>query len=358
MNPLLQIVALSAVSEKPGHNPRKNYGGEDFDELVASVRDRGVMSPPLLREAGPDSTAWHIVAGHRRIKAAREAGLVSVSCLCLPWEPGTDAQDLATSLAENLQRRDMSAIEKAQGFQRLIQAGMDQPQAAAAVGVSKSYVCRLLSLLSLPVSVQQSIEAKQIPADGAYQLVRLVQAGVSTERIEEIGRNAALTCLHTYEVQSAVSEEIAALGTVNRRNEVSVPLTSSGPPSPLPPGSGATWAIAKYGTVEAALSVLRTILDKDAAAANLHGTVRDPMAVVNIALEKRWRVVLVAISPISGVLVAAPAGPLPVGYKLIITLERTGGILSGYIAPGCNGPSLALAQDIKRGAGIGTEAGR
>ena len=178
----LQTLATAAL--QPGkYQPRTRMDPGSLEELAASIKAQGVMQPILVRPI--DDDRYEIIAGERRWRAARIAGLDDVPCLVREIP---DEAALAMSLIENIQREDLNPLEEASGIQRLIdEFAMTHQQAADAVGRSRPAASNLLRLLNLARPVQELLMAGDIdmgharallPLDGAnqIQLANLVAA--------------------------------------------------------------------------------------------------------------------------------------------------------------------------------------
>lgn len=157
------------------YQPRTRMDEGALNELADSIRQQGIMQPILVRAIGIDQ--YEVIAGERRLRAARLAGLNEVPVLV---REVPDEQAAVLSLIENLQREDLNALEEAHGVQRLIdEFGMTHDQAAHAVGRSRSATTNLLRLLNLAGPVQTMLLAGDLdmgharallPLDGAAQL--------------------------------------------------------------------------------------------------------------------------------------------------------------------------------------------
>ncbi|THF60175.1 ParB/RepB/Spo0J family partition protein [Pseudothauera rhizosphaerae] len=175
-----ELQTLRAELLQPGkYQPRTRMDPGSLEELAASIKAQGVMQPILVRPlpAVDGSPRYEIIAGERRWRAARIAGLADVPCLVRDIP---DEAALAMSLIENIQREDLNPLEEAGGIQRLIdEFGMTHQQAADAVGRSRPAASNLLRLLNLAVPVQELLMAGDIdmgharallPLDGANQI--------------------------------------------------------------------------------------------------------------------------------------------------------------------------------------------
>lgn len=171
----LQISALRAGR----YQPRQAMDPESLQELADSIRAQGIMQPLLVRPIGVSGrpaggTDYEIIAGERRFRAAQIAGLKEVPVIVREVD---DQAALAMALIENLQREDLTALEEAQGIDRLIREfGLTHEQAAKAVGRSRSATTNLLRLLQLPVAVQAMLRDQSIDAGHARALLPLAPA--------------------------------------------------------------------------------------------------------------------------------------------------------------------------------------
>lgn len=142
---------ISLLSANP-FQPRREIGGPEFEELVASIRRHGVLQPIIVRPSGKE---YEIVAGERRWRAAREAGLVRIPAVVR--EIG-DKEMLEVALIENLRREDLNPIERGQAYRRLVQEfHLTQEQVADVVGGSRPAIANAIRLLDLPGEVQAAI---------------------------------------------------------------------------------------------------------------------------------------------------------------------------------------------------------
>ncbi|NLI22673.1 MAG: ParB/RepB/Spo0J family partition protein [Clostridiales bacterium] len=175
--------------------PRKDFNKDTLEQLADSIRQAGVLQPILVVENG---TRYRIVAGERRYRAARLAGLTTIPCIARSL---TEEQQLEAALIENLQREDLNPIEEAQAIRSLIQqCGYTQEETAKRLGKSRPAVANLLRLLTLPENVIQMVINGELSAGHARVL-----AGVSPEsRQLELAHQ---TVLHDYTVRRL--EEIA-----------------------------------------------------------------------------------------------------------------------------------------------------
>ncbi|HJQ63415.1 MAG TPA: ParB/RepB/Spo0J family partition protein, partial [Burkholderiales bacterium] len=155
---------------QPGkYQPRTRMDQEALGELAASIKTHGVMQPILVRQVADQR--YEIIAGERRWRAARIAGLGSVPVLV---RQVADRQALAVSLIENIQREDLNPLEEAAGIQRLLQEfGMTHAEAAEVLGRSRSAVTNLLRLLDLAPPVRELVAEGRLDMGHARALLAL-----------------------------------------------------------------------------------------------------------------------------------------------------------------------------------------
>ena len=176
-------------------NPRKAFGAADLDDLTASVRERGVVQPLIVRPVPGARDAYEIVAGERRWRAAQKAGLHDVPVLI---REASDKEALELAIIENVQRADLNALEEAQGYQQLIeQYRYTQNELADVIGKSRSHIANTLRLLNLPEGVQALVVDGRLTAGHARALLtlddplaaarRIVAEGMSVRDVESIG---------------------------------------------------------------------------------------------------------------------------------------------------------------------------
>ena len=169
----------------PGrYQPREFFDQESLDSLVASVREKGVIQPILVRPIYEGFANYEIVAGERRWRAAKEAGFEEIPAIVKDM---TDLEALETGLIENIQRHDLNPLEEAQGFKRLMEEfDYTQDDLAQALGKSRSYIANSVRLLSLDENIKESLKEGKITAGHARALVN---CSFSSELLEKIIRN-------------------------------------------------------------------------------------------------------------------------------------------------------------------------
>jgi ParB family transcriptional regulator, chromosome partitioning protein len=160
-------VPVSAIHKSPWQ-PRRHFDATALQDLVASIRERGVLQPLLVRAI---DQGYQLIAGERRFRAAQEAELADVPVLVLDV---SDKEAAEIALIENLQREDLNPIEEAEGYQSLADTfGMTQEQIAERVGKGRATIANAVRLLSLPDAVRQAVSEGQLSAGHAKVLLSL-----------------------------------------------------------------------------------------------------------------------------------------------------------------------------------------
>lgn len=163
----LRRIPIELLRPSP-HNPRRRFAPEQIEELVQSIRARGVLQPLIVRPRS-DGQSYEIVAGERRWRAAQRVPMHEVPALIREF---SDAEALEIALIENIQRADLNALEEAQGYAQLIEHfGYTQQQLADSISKSRSHIANSLRLLSLPDEVKAHIESGALTAGHARTLV-------------------------------------------------------------------------------------------------------------------------------------------------------------------------------------------
>jgi ParB family chromosome partitioning protein len=163
-------VELSEIAPNP-QQPRVRFDEESLGELAASITEVGVLQPIVVRPGEPEGT-YVLVAGERRLRAAAAAGLTSIPAVIRSAEG--DERYLTEALIENVQRKDLSALEEAAAYRNLLEDfGMTHEEVASRVGKSRSAVTNTLRLLQLPVPIQGMLEREELSAGHARALLSL-----------------------------------------------------------------------------------------------------------------------------------------------------------------------------------------
>lgn len=168
--PPVRELPLDAIEPNP-QQPRRSFGGDQADELTRSISQHGVLQPLLVRRAAADR--YQLVAGERRWRAARAAGLQQVPVVVLDTP---DSEMLTLALVENLQREDLNPIDQAAAFQYLLDAGLTQAELSRRVGKSRSAVANAVRLLQLPADLQAEVAAARLSEGHARAILAAPKA--------------------------------------------------------------------------------------------------------------------------------------------------------------------------------------
>ncbi len=147
--------------------PRGRFDEAALEELAASIREKGLLQPIVVR---PKGDGYELVAGERRFRAAQRAGLSEIPAIVRELD---DQAALEAALIENLQREDLSPVEEARGYARLAEMGLSHQEIAERVGKSRAAVTNALRLLQLPEEVLRALDEGQISAGHARALLML-----------------------------------------------------------------------------------------------------------------------------------------------------------------------------------------
>ena len=165
------------------YQPRKNFDEESLNDLVNSIKERGIIQPIVVRKSEDQISKFEIIAGERRWLAAQKAGLHEVPVVITE---ANDLKSLEFAIVENVQRHDLNALEEAQGYQRLInEFSYDQEKVSKFIGKSRSHIANCLRILSLPDDILKLIENKKLTAGHAKILVGLENAIFVANKIIE-----------------------------------------------------------------------------------------------------------------------------------------------------------------------------
>ena len=156
------------------YQPRKLFDQENLEELANSIKEHGIIQPIIVRRSNVDKSKYEIIAGERRWLAAQKAGFHEVPVVITEVD---DLKSLEFAIVENIQRYDLTAVEEAQGYQRLIDDfSYDHEKVAKFISKSRSHITNCLRLLTLPEEVLKLIEIKKISPGHAKILVGLDNA--------------------------------------------------------------------------------------------------------------------------------------------------------------------------------------
>jgi ParB family chromosome partitioning protein len=183
----------------PGRfQPRRKFDQEAIQSLVDSVKERGILQPLLVRQHPDDGAIFEIIAGERRWRAAQLAGLHQVPVVIREL---SDREALEIALIENIQRQDLTALEEAEGYKRLMdEFGHTQEVLAKALGKSRSHIANMLRLLTLPLQVKQMVQEGSLTAGHARALLsvedpvataqQVIERGLNVRQVEQLAREA------------------------------------------------------------------------------------------------------------------------------------------------------------------------
>jgi len=161
--------------------PRRNFDEENLNDLVNSIRERGIIQPIIVRKSEDQISKYEIIAGERRWLAAQKAGLHEVPAVITEAD---DLKSLEFAIVENVQRHDLNPLEEAQGYQRLInEFSYDQEKVSKFIGKSRSHITNCLRILSLPEDVLKLVENRKLSAGHAKVLVGLENANFVANKI-------------------------------------------------------------------------------------------------------------------------------------------------------------------------------
>ena len=177
--------------------PRSNFDEGKLLELTDSIKNHGVISPILVREMGLNK--YEIIAGERRLRASKKAGLTTIPCLI---DQKKDQDALESALIENLQREDLNAVEEARGYDRLKREfGLTQDEVASSTGKARSTIANSIRILSLPQKVLDFLSAGKIekghakllasmePKDAEIAAENIIKNKLTVKDLSESSRN-------------------------------------------------------------------------------------------------------------------------------------------------------------------------
>ena len=233
-----EVVTIKISQIEPNRNqPRRSFDEDALEELSQSIKEHGVLQPILVRPQ--IYGGYQIVAGERRYRASRMAGLTEIPAIIKEL---SDSETMQIALIENLQRRDLSDLEEAKGYQTLMdEYGFSQEDVARTVGKSRSAVANTLRLLGLPDDVKELLEQGKISAGHARALLavdqdkqikeaadKIIKDGLSVRQTEKLVKSMgsakpkkpAVQKLSPYaEVELALSDALGTKVTVTENKK-------------------------------------------------------------------------------------------------------------------------------------------
>jgi len=205
-------VAIEFLHPNP-RNPRRQFAATELDELAASIKERGIIQPIVVRPARGAPDTFEIIAGERRWRAAQRAGLHEVPIVAIE---ATDGEALELAIIENVQRTDLNPLEEAAGYQALAdEYKYTQEDIAKTVGKSRSHVANTLRLLKLPDTVKAYINAGKLTAGHARALISLPDPEVVAHEI--VARE-----LNVRDVEAFAQQHAAAAGKAKKKRDRAV----------------------------------------------------------------------------------------------------------------------------------------
>ena len=198
-----RVVFLPAKSIRPNPaQPRKVFSPEALDELADSIRRHGILQPLSVRRVG---TAYELIAGERRLRAARIAGISDVPCILMTMDSRESGM---IAMVENLQRQDLDFIEEAMGIRRLLtDFGMSQEQAARLLGKSQSAIANKLRILRHSNAVLDQLRATGLSERHARALLKLPGDEEKLPAIAQIARQGMNVAQTEKYIQSLLTEK-------------------------------------------------------------------------------------------------------------------------------------------------------
>ena len=202
-------VPVSAIRPN-SHQPRRNFSEASIKELAASIREVGILQPLVIRST---ETGFELIAGERRLRAAKEAGLDRIPVLIRQAE---ESESMEMALVENLQREDLNPLGTASAYQALMDGfGLTKDQLAHRLGKSRAAVTNTLRLTRLPKSIQEMVLAEKLSEGHARALLGLE----SEEHMLRVARRVQAEKLSVRKTEELVREELAEPRTAPEAEE-------------------------------------------------------------------------------------------------------------------------------------------
>ena len=190
-------ISLSEIRSNP-YQPRKTFDESTLQELANSIKEYGVIEPIIVKKS---IKGYELVAGERRCKAAKLAGLETVPAVIKDFN---DQEMMEIALLENIQREDLNAIDEAEAYAQIIQLGkLTQEEFATKFGKSRSYVTNMLGLLVLPESVKEMVRRKDLSMGHARALSKIEEK----TKMEELARKVVKEGLSVRALEQLITEQ-------------------------------------------------------------------------------------------------------------------------------------------------------
>lgn len=195
----VQIVPIELLEVNP-YQPRSNFDENALKDLTKSIKNKGILQPILVRKSPNKKNIWQIIAGERRWRAAQKAGLHEIPIMIKNIK---DSEIGIVALIENLQREDLSPIEEAESFKKLIDDfGLTQEKLSKSIGYSRTHITNTLRLLTLPKEIKMMLKDKQlnmgqvraiIGQDNILELAKtIVNKKLNVRQVESLARSKRL----------------------------------------------------------------------------------------------------------------------------------------------------------------------
>jgi ParB family chromosome partitioning protein len=228
---LLRVVPISHIRPN-SYQPRSHFDEESMGSLAASIREVGLLQPVLVRQLEDEEDSYELIAGERRWRAARRAGLQTIPVLV---QVADDVASLEQALVENLHRVDLNALEEAAAYQQLIdEFGLTHEQVATRMGKGRATVTNTLRLLQLPTGAQRALAERTISAGHARALLgtpdralqekmveQIVEEGLTVRAVEELVRQGGSELRVVPDAPETAAEPAAATGATSGTTEPS-----------------------------------------------------------------------------------------------------------------------------------------
>ena len=195
-NDILEI-PLGEIRSNP-YQPRKSFNEESLQEMAESIKELGIVQPIIVKKS---IKGYELVAGERRTKAARLAGLETIPAIIKDFN---DQEMMEIALVENIQREDLNPIDEANAYENIIRiSGMTQDEFAKKFGKSRSHVTNMLGLLTLPSNTKRLVQNKKLSMGHARALSKIED----NNKIDELATKAVVNSISVRDLEKIITEE-------------------------------------------------------------------------------------------------------------------------------------------------------
>lgn len=195
-NDILEI-PLSEIRSNP-YQPRKTFNDESLQEMAESIKELGIVQPIIVKKS---IKGYELVAGERRTKAAKIAGLETIPAIIKDFN---DQEMMEIALVENIQREDLNPIDEANAYENIIRiSGMTQDEFAKKFGKSRSYVTNMLGLLTLPTNTKRLVQSKKLSMGHARALSKIED----NNKIDELATKVVVNSISVRDLEKIITEE-------------------------------------------------------------------------------------------------------------------------------------------------------